>query len=128
MSDRTSKVFDGITKDLLATYASGVENATGGYNCEEYERINVYVGTSDVLSSGIVSVYVDFSHDNSTFYVPMIVDPSTGLATAVNQKTATTAGNFMFSFPNAGKFFRVRIKYAAGVSVVVTGVAVEAKS
>lgn len=128
MSESISHVYDGIGTPLLATYSSGTENVTSSYDCSEYSRIIVYVSTSDVTGSGIVSVYVDYSFDGTNFYIPYIVDPATGLAVAVNQKTPTTAQACKFDFPNAGKFFRVRIKYASGTSVIVTGVAVEGKS
>ncbi len=128
MSDRTSKVYDGIADKLAATYSSGVSNETTGFNCEAYDRVSVHVTVASIVSSGSVAVYVDYSTDNTTFSEAIVVNPATGGSSQVLQKTPTTAGTYKFDFPNAGKFFRVRIAWASGTSVAVTAVAVEAKS
>lgn len=129
MSDRTSHIFDGAGASLVTTYSSGVSATSSGLACESYDRINVYLTVSTINGSGVASIYCDFSHDGSNWFRPQQL-------TAVGATTHVDAGftaideaiGYYFVFPNAGKFFRLRMVYVSGTSVVVSAVTVEGKS
>ncbi len=126
MSEAVSHVYDGIASALSTTYSTGVSASTSGYDCSAYRFINVYVTVDTVTSSGVAKVYVDFSHDNATFFTQH--DFRTGAQTELAYSTPTTTGSYMFSFPNAGKYMRVRMVYSSGTSVLISRVYVEGKS
>jgi hypothetical protein len=129
MSDRTSHTFDGAGSALVTTYSTGVSATSDGYACESYDRINVYLTVSQINSAGIANIYCDFSHDGTNWFRPQQL-------TAVGATTHIDAGftaideaiGYYLVFPNAGKFFRLRMAYVSGTSVVVSAVTVEGKS
>ena len=129
MSDRTSHIFDGIATGLVTTYTTGITATTSGFDCAVYDRINVYLTVSTINSAGVAAIYCDFSHDGSNWFRPQQL-------TAVGATSHTDSGfatideaiGYFLVFPNAGKYFRLRMAYVSGTSVIVSACTVEGKS
>jgi hypothetical protein len=132
MSDRTSHIFEGAGSTLQTTYTAAATTAvTSGYSCAEYDRINVYMTVSAIVSAGVVNCSIEYSHDGTNWFILYAPDPSVAAFGKWEQYKATPIGaaqGYYFSLPTAGAFFRVRVTYVSGTSVTISSATIEGKS
>jgi hypothetical protein len=132
MSDRTSHIFEGAGSTLQTTYTAAATTAvTSGYSCAEYDRINVYMTVSAIVSAGVVAASIEYSHDGTNWFLLYMPDGLTSDFGKWGQYKATplgTAQGYFLSFPTAGAFFRVRVTYVSGTSVTISSATIEGKS
>ena len=127
-TDRTSRIFTGIGTSLVTTYNATTDTVTtDGYLCSKYDRINVYVSASALVSTGIVAVEMQYSADGTNYFPLYILDQADAGFTKV-AGTISAIGDYYFSFPTAGKYFRVMIRYVSGTSVTIDAITIEGKS
>jgi hypothetical protein len=125
--ERSSIIQSGVASTLVATYTTTANTqSSSGFDCSQYDRINVYITSGSRTSSGIISVTVDYSDDSGTTWHPLYY-LSSGTTTAYTYQI-NADGNWYFSFPTAGDFARVRVAWVSGTSIAITKCTVEVKS
>lgn len=108
---QATKVFDGVT--VTANYSS---NTSDTLSIGGVDQVSLHLSWAPSVSGDDLDIQVEYSHDDSTWYIEQSTTISAGVETAVDHSFrrdgASNSVTYLFhlTFPVADRFMRLSIK------------------